>query len=56
MRTALAEAHAMVNLVEQGWADQNDVARAFGYSDKARNQAPAWSGTGVGSSGGPRPA
>jgi len=28
----MAEAHAMVNLVEQGWADQNDVARAFGYS------------------------
>ena len=28
----LAEAHAMVSLVEQGWADQNDVARAFGYS------------------------
>lgn len=25
----LAEAHAMVSLVEQGWADQNDVARAF---------------------------
>ena len=28
----LAEAHAMVSLVEQGWADQNDVARVFGYS------------------------
>ncbi len=28
----MAEAHAMINLVEQGWADQNDVARAFGYS------------------------
>ncbi|MBF8285968.1 MAG: hypothetical protein HW378_4883 [Anaerolineales bacterium] len=26
----MAEAHAMVNLVEQGWADQNDVARIFG--------------------------
>ncbi len=25
----LAEAYAMVSLVEQGWADQNDVARAF---------------------------
>jgi len=25
----MAEAHAMVSLVEQGWADQNDVARAF---------------------------
>jgi transposase len=28
----MAEAHAMINLVEQGWADQNDVARTFGYS------------------------
>jgi len=28
----MAEAHAMVNLVDQGWADQNDVSRAFGYS------------------------
>lgn len=27
---AMAAAYAMVNLVEQGWADQNDVARAFG--------------------------
>ena len=26
----MAQAHAMVSLVEQGWADQNDVARAFG--------------------------
>lgn len=29
---AMAQAHAMVSLVEQGWADQNDVARAFGCS------------------------
>jgi transposase len=28
----MAEAYAMVSLVEQGWADQNDVARAFGFS------------------------
>ena len=28
----MAEAHAMISLVEQGWADQNDVARAFGYA------------------------
>jgi transposase len=28
----MAQAHAMVHLVEQGWADQNDVADAFGYS------------------------
>jgi len=27
-----AEAYAMVSLVEQGWADQNDVAQAFGCS------------------------
>ena len=30
VRDRMAEAHAMVSLVEQGWADQNDVARAFG--------------------------
>lgn len=28
----MAAAYAMVSLVEQGWADQNDVARAFGCS------------------------
>jgi len=28
----MSEAHAMVSLVEQGWVDQNDVARAFGCS------------------------
>jgi transposase len=28
----MAEAHAMVSLVEQGWADQSEVARAFGWS------------------------
>ena len=28
----MAEACAMVNLIEQSWADQNDVARAFGCS------------------------
>jgi transposase len=28
----MSEAHAMVSLVDLGWADQNDVARAFGYS------------------------
>jgi len=28
----MSEAHAMVSLVELGWADQNDVAKAFGYS------------------------
>lgn len=30
----MAEAHAMISLVEQGWADQNDVARAFGYATR----------------------
>src|SRR5438128_2205567 len=28
----MAEAYAMVSLVEQGWADQSEVARAFGYA------------------------
>ncbi len=28
----MSEAHAMVSLIEQGWADQKDVAHAFGYS------------------------
>jgi len=28
----MAEAHAMVSLVEQGWADQTEVAQAFGCS------------------------
>ena len=28
----MAEAYAMVSLIEQGWADQNEVARAFGCS------------------------
>ncbi len=30
----MAEAHAMVSLIEQGWADQNDVARTFGYATR----------------------
>jgi transposase len=28
----MSEAHAMVSLVDQGWADQIEAARAFGYS------------------------
>ena len=32
---AMAEAHAMVSLIEQGWADQNEVARAFGRSERS---------------------
>jgi transposase len=34
VRDRMSEAHAMVNLVEQGHADQNDVARAFGCSTR----------------------
>ena len=34
LRDRMAEAYWMVNLVEQGWADQNDVARAFGRSSR----------------------
>ncbi|MDP2958723.1 MAG: helix-turn-helix domain-containing protein [Longimicrobiales bacterium] len=30
----MAESHAMVSLIEQGWADQDEVARAFGYSTR----------------------
>ena len=32
---AMAEAHAIVSLVEQGWADQIEVAHAFGRSDRS---------------------
>jgi transposase len=28
----MSEAYAMVSLIDQGWANQKDVARAFGYS------------------------
>jgi transposase len=31
---AMAEAHAMVSLIDQGWADQIDVARAFGRDER----------------------
>lgn len=31
----MAEANAMVSLVEQGWAEQNDVARVFGRSERS---------------------
>jgi transposase len=36
----MGEAHAMVSLVEQGWAKQNEVAAAFGRSERTvrRNQ------------------
>jgi transposase len=32
---AMAEAHAMVSLIEQGWAEQIDVARAFGRDERS---------------------
>lgn len=32
---AMAEAYAMVSLTEQGWADQIDVARAFGCDERS---------------------
>ena len=35
----MAEAYAMVSLVEQGWADQNDVARAFARSARSLRRA-----------------
>lgn len=31
----MAEAHAMVGLIDQGWADQKEVARAFGCSARS---------------------
>lgn len=31
----MAEAHAMVSLVEQGWAEQLEVAKAFGCSERS---------------------
>jgi transposase len=36
-----AEAYAMVNLVEAAFADQNDVARAFGYSARTLRRCEA---------------
>jgi transposase len=30
----VAQSYAMINLIEQGWADQNDVAHAFGCSER----------------------
>lgn len=35
----MSETHAMVNLVEQGWADQKDVARAFGCTARTVRRA-----------------
>lgn len=36
-----AEAYAMLNLVEAGFADQNDVARGFGYSARTLRRCEA---------------
>lgn len=36
-----AQAYAMVNLVESGFADQNDVARAFGCSERTLRRQEA---------------
>jgi transposase len=51
----MAEAHAMVSLVDQGWADQNDVARAFGISARTlRRQAQRFDDGGLAALGRPR--
>ena len=48
----MAEAHAMVSLVEQGWADQNEVAHAFDCSartvrrDQHRYEDGGWAALG----------
>src|SRR3974377_1740535 len=36
----MSEAHAMLSLVDLGWADQNDVAKAFGYSVRTLRRYP----------------
>jgi len=45
-----AEAYAMVLLFESGYADQNDIARCFGYSARSlrRYQERLRAGTGQG--------
>ena len=51
----MAEAQAMVSLVEQGWADQNDVARAFGCSArKVRRDQQRYEEGGLAALGQPR--
>ena len=42
----MAEAHAMVSLVEQGWAEQGDVAKAFGRSSRTVRREGAGGGPG----------
>ena len=51
----MAEAQAMVSLVEQGWADQNDVACAFGCSArKVRRDQQRYAEGGLAALGQPR--
>ena len=48
----MGEAHAMVSLVEQGWAYQNEVARAFGCSERTvRRQQRRFESGGLGALG-----
>lgn len=52
----MAEAYAMVNLVQCGYADQNDVAKAFGYSKRTlrrkQHKFESEGMSGLGNSGG----
>ncbi len=51
----MSEAHAMVSLIDVGWADQNDVARAFGYSVRTvRRCQQRFEGGGLAALGRPR--
>jgi transposase len=51
----MAQAHAMVSLVDQGWADQNDVARAFGCTERTlRRQQRRFEEGGLAALGRPR--
>lgn len=44
----MAEAHAMVSLIEQGWATQKQVARAFGFSSRSvRRYERRWADGGL---------
>jgi transposase len=46
----IAEAYAMISLIEQGWASQKDVARAFGCSSRSvRRYQRRWADGGLAS-------
>ncbi len=50
----MAEAYAMISLVQQGWAEQKDVARAFGYSARSvRRYQRRFEAGGLAALGGP---